>query len=130
MRVLALTLTTLSLVTVGTMAPLHAQRRSNTISLEEIEKSGTGAHNAYEVVQTLRPRWLQVHELSHPPSNDEVPQSTPLYVYVDDVRMGPVDYLKTIPVDRVLAMSWLGQNEAASRYGPGDGQVIVVFLKH
>lgn len=130
MRVFALTLTTLSLVTLGTMAPLHAQRPSKTLSAEEIEKSGTVANNAYEAVQTLRPRWLQVHELSHIPKKAEPPQSTPLYVYVDDIRMGLVDYLKTIPVERVLEMTWLDQNEAASRYGPTDGQAIAVTLMH
>jgi len=44
--------------------------------------------------------------------------------------MGEVDYLKTIPAERVLEMRMLSANETASRYGPTDGQAaIVVTLK-
>jgi len=44
--------------------------------------------------------------------------------------MGGADYLKTIPVETVLELRWLSQNEAASRFGPTEGYAaIVVTLK-
>lgn len=132
MRATTMTLLTLTLVTVGSVPTLHAQRRSKTLSAEEIEKSNTVANTAYDVVETLRPRWLQPHELLKLPGTPtSSPQSTPVYVYVNDVNVGPVDYLKTIPAKNVQELRYLDQNETASRYGPTDGQVaIVVTLKH
>ncbi len=132
MRVTTVRLVALTLATLCSVSTLHAQRRSKTLSAEEIEKSAASLNTAYDAVETLRPRWLQVHELAHLPAGpSDVPQSTPIYVYVNDVKRGGVDYLKTIPASSVEAMRWLDANEAGSRYGPTDGGVaIVVSLKH
>src|SRR5439155_1256377 len=79
-------------------APLRAQRRGNVLSTEEIERAKSNVGTAYDLVQTLRPRWLQVHELTRLPGRaDEPVRTTPVHAYVNDVDMGQVDYLKTIP---------------------------------
>lgn len=126
-----MTLLTLALATVGSVPTLHAQRRSKTLSAEEIEKSNAVANTAYDLVETLRPRWLEPHELSRlPGTSTSMPQTTPVYVYLNDVNVGQVDYLKTIPAKNVQELRYLNQNETANRYGPTDGQVaIVVTLK-
>jgi hypothetical protein len=131
MRATTMRLVTLALATVCSVSTLQAQRRSKSLSAEEIEKSNVVANTAFDLVETLRPRWLQVHELVRLPGTPgSSPQSTPVYVYVNDVNMGPVDYLKTIPARNIQELRYLDQNETASRYGPTDGQVaIVVILK-
>jgi hypothetical protein len=131
MRTVTVALVTLAVATLAGGAPLDAQRRSNVLTTEEIERSKGNVGTAYDLVQTLRPRWLQVHELSRLPGRaDEPLRATTVHAYVNDVDMGQVDYLKTIPAETVLEMRWLGANEAASRYGPTDGHTaIVVRLK-
>ena len=131
MRTVSLTLISVALAVAAPGTPLHAvQRRSSVLTAEEIEQSGTAYSNAYEAVRTLRPRWLQVHELRRLPQRGDPATSTPVFVYVNDVNMGDVDYLKTIPLSSVLEMRWLDANETAGRYGPTDGQAaIVVTLK-
>ena len=50
-------------------------------------------------------------------------------MYLNDVDAGDVDYLKTIPVERVEELRWLSANQAGSRFGPTNGPAIVVTLK-
>lgn len=113
-------------------APLQAQRRSYVITPEEIERAGPRVGTAYDVVQTLRPRWLgkprEVIQLPGAGAGQEL-QLARVHVYLNDVDVGDVDYLKTIPAERVLTLRWLSMNEAGSRFGPTEGPAIVVTLK-
>ncbi len=130
MRTVALTVLSLSVATLAGQSPLAAQRRSNVLSGEEIQRANVGS--AYDAVQTLRPRWLQgPRELNRMPANaDEAARPAGISVYLNDVSMGDVDYLKDIPAVRVLELRWLSPFEAASRFGPTEGQAaIVVTLK-
>jgi len=132
MRSVTSTLVMLSLVALAGGAPLHGQhRRNKIITAEEIEREKANINTAYDAVETLRPRWLELHEVSRLPGRAAEPlKATPVRVYLNDVNMGEVDYLKTIPAERVLEMRMLSANETASRYGPTDGQAaIVVTLK-
>jgi len=130
----AVTRTLLVLGVVGLVAAagVQAQRRDkNVITAEEIERAQPNVSTAYDAVQTLRPRWLQPHELSRLPGRPGDPlQSNQAHVYLNDHDVGDVDYLRSIPAVRVLELHWLSANEAASRFGPTDGQTaIVVTLK-
>ena len=132
MRSVTLTLVMLSLVALAGGAPLEGQHRQNkVITAEEIEREKANINTAYDAVQTLRPRWFELHEVARLPGRaDEPLKATPVRVYLNDVNAGDVDYLKTIPAERVLEMRMLSVNETASRYGPTDGQAaIVVTLK-
>src|SRR5882762_4422557 len=61
-RLLALAFATLA---VG--MPLHAQRKTNLLTADEIERAKLRTSTAYEVVEMLRPRWLSRHELARIP---------------------------------------------------------------
>jgi len=128
---LAVTRTVLALgAVVLAAAPLRAQRRSNVITAEEVERAQPNVGTAYDAVQRLRPRWLaRPREVMHLPRPGHDLQLAQLHVYLDDVDVGGVDYLKTIPAERVFELRWLSANQAASRYGPTDGPAIVVTLK-
>jgi len=130
MRAVALTVLSLSVGTLAGRSPLAAQRRSNVLTTEEIQRANVAT--AYEAVQTLRPRWLQgPRELSRMPARgDESHLSPGISVYINEVSVGGVDYLKDIAAATVLELRWLSAFEAASRFGPTEGQAaIVVTLK-
>lgn len=111
--------------------PLHGQRKTNLLTAEEIERAKLTASTAYEVVAMLRPRWFSKHELARIPGTPkEGLQSTDVRIWLNEHNTGDADYLKTIPAERVLQMRWYSANEAASRFGPTDGQAAIeVTLK-
>ena len=130
MRTVVLTVLSVSVATLAGQSPLAAQRRNNVLTTEEIERANVAT--AYEAVQTLRPRWLQgPRELNRLPARgDESPHSPGISVYINDVSVGGVDYLKDIAAVTILELRWLSPFEAASRFGPTEGQAaIVVTLK-
>ena len=132
MRTVAVGVFVLSVVAFTPGAPLHAQRgQRNLITAEEIERAKPNLSTAYEAVEMLRPRWFEKQELARIPATRTEPlQSTSVRVYLNERSMGGADYLKTIPVETVLELRWLSQNEAASRFGPTEGYAaIVVTLK-
>lgn len=112
-------------------APLAAQRvNSRLITAEEIERARPSVGSAYDAVQTLRPRWLgSAREVLILPRDGSEIRMARLHVYVDDRDMGDLDYLKTIPAERVQTLRWLSTNEAGARFGPSEGPAIVVTLK-
>ncbi len=106
--------------------PLHAQRKTNILTADEIDKAKLTTSTAYEVVQMLRPRWFAKHELARIPGTPTSGvQSVDVRVYLNEHNVGDVDYLKMIPAGRVLQMRWYSQNEAASHFGPTDGQAAI-----
>jgi hypothetical protein len=117
--------------TMAVGAPLHAQRKSDLLSADEIIRSKGSVSTAYDAVAMLRPRWFARRELARLPGRStDTPQEITVRVYLNDHSMGGADYLKTIPAEQVQELRWMSQNEAASRFGPTDGQAaIVVTLK-
>jgi len=114
-----------------TAAPLQSQHRSDLITTEEIAAVIAKGATAFDVVQTLRPRWLKVRDayLGNDPSSSII-NSQGAHVYLDDHDQGDVEYLKTIPAERIAELRWISATEAGVRYGPTDGPGIVVTLKH
>lgn len=109
-------------------APLGAQRRP--ITAEEIERAGATVSSAFDAVSTLRPRWLQAtRDMVQLPGSGRDPLMAVIHVYQDDHDMGGVDYLKSVPAERVATIRWLSTNEAGSRFGPSEGPAIVLALK-
>jgi len=114
-------------------APLAAQqhRQKNVLTAEEIYRWKANMSTAYDAVSMMRPQWLKVRELAKLPGRRDEPfQGTQVNIYLNNQNMGSADFLKTIPLENVLELRWLGANETASRFGPTDGQAaIVVTLK-
>ncbi len=117
-------------VAVLSASALAAQRppksRSTLITAEEIERTGLG--NAFDAVQRLRPRWLRAREVLSLDSSS--PRMAQIRVYIDDRDQGDLEYLKTIPAERILTLEFVSMNEAGARYGPSEGPGIVVTFKH
>jgi hypothetical protein len=111
-------------------APLQSQHRSDLITADEIEAVIAKGATAFDVVQTLRPRWLKVRDAYLGSDPSSIINSQGAHVYLDDHDQGDVEYLKTIPAERIAQLRWISATEAGARYGPTDGPGIVVTLKH
>ncbi len=116
--------------TLAVGVPLHAQRKTNVLMAEEIERANLATSNAYDVVEQLRPRWFATRGIAKIPGSPSAPlQGASVRVWVNEHNAGGPDYLRTIPAGRVLQMRWYSQNEAASHFGPTDDAAIEVVLK-
>ncbi|PYO97820.1 MAG: hypothetical protein DMD60_05860 [Gemmatimonadetes bacterium] len=120
---------TLAFATLAVGMPLHAQRKTNLLKADEIERAKLGTSTAYEVVEMLRPRWLSKHELARIPGTPtEALQDVSVRVWLNGHNAGNADYLRTIPAERVLEMRWYSATEAANHFGPTDGNAAIEVM--
>lgn len=85
---------------------------SGTITSAELEASGV--LNAYDAVQRLRPRWLQVR------SGRSLTMGTRVLAYYDGSRLGDTDALRQIPVEGIHSIEYLDGPQASAQL-PGIG---------
>lgn len=76
----------------------------------------------YDVVQALRGRWL----LARGPKTLLGP-AVEVQVFVDDLRMGGVDALRSLKTDNVVSISFIDPVEAGQRWGGkySQGSIVV-----
>lgn len=98
------------------------QRRANLLTQEEIEKSQL--NNLYDVVRSLRPRWMQTRGM------DSLRQPTQIQVYVGGQHLsGGLDQLRELSALGVAKVEFLDPAKAMARYGTGHGEgAILVTL--
>ena len=110
--------------------PPPPKSSSRQITEEDIERLGSSAANAYDVVQALRPQWLrQRNEIMSRPGSG--PAATSQFsVFVNDHEMGGLNFLRALPAEQVYSMRFLTMNEVGARYGPTSGPGIIVVLRH
>jgi len=112
-----------------------ATTRSNTpatdpdlITEDQIVRSK--ATNAYDLIATISPKMFTAHGAAttrgdQPPTPGR--QALPVLVYIDNVKVGPVDELKTLGKVDVKEIRYLSPRAATDRWGEGHaGGVIVV----
>jgi hypothetical protein len=101
----------------GSSAPTA---RRDIIAREELDR-GQWA-NAYEAVRNLRPQWLRVR------GRDTI-NSEPgtVQVVLDDVRLGGVESLRTLPLTGVVYFQWMDGISASQRWGTGFGNGAIVI---
>jgi hypothetical protein len=93
--------------------------RSDLLTQETLR---TGSQsNVYEAVQAIRPNWLR------PRGPDSFRNPGQVQVYLDAVRLGGVETLRTIPVQQVQFIQWYDPVSASSRWGldHGHGAILV-----
>jgi hypothetical protein len=83
----------------------------NQISSEELQ--GTQFRNAYELIQALRPNWLQARG-QHSLTNTAAGQ---VMVYLDGNRVRGPEILRQIPTSDLHVARYLTATEATARYG-------------
>ena len=114
----------------GAQASARAQdaskrtRDRNALTASEIEAST--AASVYQLVQQKRPRWLSPRGSSTLRTQSgtdmfgrrtESPADPEIAVYVDDVRYGTQETLRSIPPHTVESMEYLDAASATQRFG-------------
>ena len=101
--------------------PRRVSRKSDVLELREI--SAAQVSNAHEAVLRLRPEFLRQRAR---PSSDQPTGAFPT-VYVNGVREGGPEMLRTIPARVVMEIRYLGPTAASSQFGPfhPDGVIAV-----
>ena len=72
--------------------------------------------NAYELIRSVRPQWLRVRG-----RDTIVGEPGGVQVVLDDVRLGAIDALRTLPVSGIAYFQWLDGISASQRWGTGFG---------
>lgn len=117
--VLLLVLAAASCTTTGN-APGEQRWGSGAITRAELDGSSfLSAHNA---IEQLRPTWLRPRAAPT--------LGTPTFypvVYVDGMRWGQLDELRSIGVSEVITMEYMSPNDATTRFGIGhtSGAILV-----
>ncbi len=101
-------------------APRAAHSSNDRITFEEIQRGHWAS--AYDLVESLRPRWLR----SHGPDTI-LGQPVVVQVHLDENRLGGVQELRTIAVNDIESIEWVDPVSAASRWGSdhANGAIIV-----
>jgi len=95
----------------GSAAPGGVRPNANLITQAEIDQAGPSS--AYDLVQKLRPTWLRKR------GNTSFSQDTDVAVYLDGVRMGDRDALRSISSVDIMTLEFLDARRATARYGEG-----------
>lgn len=99
-------------------APARVARGgANLITSAEIEAAGTDMNTAYDLVERLRPSMLRFRHYSARESSSAAVLGP--VVYVDDVRLGAPDLLRTVMRASVREIRFLNASDATTRFGTG-----------
>ncbi|MBA2670166.1 MAG: TonB-dependent receptor plug domain-containing protein [Gemmatimonadetes bacterium] len=122
--VLALTLVMVGCASAPTAESGRSGRDANLLTAEEIER--VHYNNVYELVQALRPSWIQGRgrvSIQDPTAGEAV-------VYVDGMRFGGVGQLRQLRTADVASIQHLSAGDASSRFGLDHaGGAILVHSK-
>jgi hypothetical protein len=118
------TLLSLSVFGCVSSSPSVGSRRPtlqrDEISNGEIVAGLSRYQTAYDIVHGLRPAMLVSRSMSLRQSRMTLWESDPgIKVYLDGIRYGGVESLKTIPANTVREVRWLSALDATTRYGTG-----------
>ena len=95
----------------GANPSASTRTRADRITAEEI--AGGQWANALDLVERLRPRWLQARQ----PATFDV-RAVPVRVRIDDAPYGPASALRDLTLRGVASLEWVDPTDAAARWGP------------
>jgi hypothetical protein len=104
----------------GTEAAGRPRSRSSQITFEEIRQRGFS--DLYDLVQTLRPRWVQ----SQGPDTF-VGKQGQVQVHMDGNRLGDVGVLRGMSPAGVTSIEWIAPIDAAARFGLDHGHGVIII---
>ncbi len=124
MLVFALTLLLVGCASAPTAENARVRRDANRLTAEEIES--VHYNDLYELVQALRPTWIQ----RRGQMSIQDPAAGEVVVYLDGVRFGGPEELRQLRARDVAALQYLSGPEASSRFGLGHvGGAILIHSK-
>ncbi len=89
-----------------------AMPNRNLLTAEEIAEART-AHNAYELVQQLRPQWLTPRPSRS--TSDRTPRVPT--AFLDRMELGGLTAMRTIAVAEIREIRYFEEGEAVARFG-------------
>jgi hypothetical protein len=89
----------------------------NTLTQQEMLDSHF--QNAYDAVESLRGQWLQAR------GTDSFYTPSQVWVYIDNVKLGAVETLRSLAVNSIVSIRHLGANEATARWGVGHSAGVI-----
>jgi hypothetical protein len=100
--------------------PAHHGQRDDVSRGEILTVLGRSS-TAYDLVKVLRPTMLLRRTvIGVEPTATLMPKELPgVHIHIDDVRVGDINVLFTIPAQTVASIQWLSATEASTRYGNG-----------
>jgi hypothetical protein len=90
-----------------------AEPTSRRDVITRAELDGSEVSNAYDAIQRLRPAWFRVR------GTTSTRGSSQIWVYVDGVRLGELERLRTIPIERIRELRHISASDATIRWGTG-----------
>lgn len=94
----------------------------NQTVISEAEIRASNAGNAYELVETLRPRWLR------PGPGRSLNLETVILVYQDNTRLGGTETLRTLTLPLIHSLRLLDAAQAGTLPGLGSQHVDRVIV--
>ena len=92
----------------------------NLLTREEIAE--TNHLNALDLIRSKRPRWLRVR------GEPSITQSPQLIVYVDQMRAGTMDVLRSIQPLAIEEVRYYNTRAAQARFGVGHVQGVIQVI--
>ncbi|MCI0432057.1 MAG: TonB-dependent receptor plug domain-containing protein [Gemmatimonadetes bacterium] len=98
-------------------------RNTDVITTEELQSINVST--AYEAIERLRPMFLRSRGVTSAGSEASLP-----VIYIDGVRSGAPDVLRTIPLADIRQIRYISAPDATTRWGTGHtGGVIEVQIR-
>lgn len=99
--------------------PMPRRSDSNRLSRDEVVATNTST--AFDAIRMLRPNWLRKRGAM------SVTQSSDIMVYLDNVQIGGLGTLQSIPVNSITSLQFLDAPTATQRWGTGHphGAILV-----
>jgi hypothetical protein len=95
-----------------------ANQNPNLITREQLTENRFV--NAYEAVQAMRGNWLQTH------GTDSFSSPSEVLVYLDNVKLGGVNELRSILTTHIAFLRHFDGLEATSRWGVGHAAGVIL----
>ncbi len=95
--------------------------RSNSNLITQVDIAEAGTADAYQLVQRLRPVWLQIR------GSTSFTQGSDVAVYLDGTKVGEREALRSIRTDDIQSIEFLDAGRAQLRFGVGheNGAILV-----
>jgi len=93
---------------------------ANLITREEIDEQGPT--NAYNIIEALRPVWLQKRGPTSFYNEGEI------RVYLDNSSLGGIETLRGLHTDNIESISFLDERRASYRFGPNHEQGVILIM--
>ena len=101
-------------------------RNRSVLTAEEIDASRSGSWTAYDLIAGLRPEYLRSRGSSSLRNLAPVTAT----VYVDEMRFGDLEALRTMSADQILFIQYVNAADATTRFGTDHfGGAILITTK-